>query len=292
MTGRIRTVLAALAIGLCPVYPGLAQPPARIVSLVPAVTEMLFGIGAGELVVGVSSFDRHPPEVGALPRVGGLLDPDVERVMSLRPDLVVVYATQQELRGQLTRAGIEAFPYRHGSGLAAIAGTIRTLGALADRRDGAEALASRIEQRLAAVSARVGGRPRPRTLMVFDRQPSSLRGIYASGGVGFLHDMLETAGGLNVFADVDRESVQLNLETLISRAPEVIVELQITGDIGPEATSREAAAWSQLPTIPAVRDGRVYLLSGDAFVVPGPRIAESTERLARALHPEAFDDEP
>lgn len=292
MTATTRARFVTLAVALWLVDVGHAQPPARIVSIVPAVTEMLFGIGAGDLVVGVSSFDRHPPEVREVTRVGGLVDPDIERVLGLRPDLVVVYATQEELRGQLARAGIEMFVYRHGGGLAEVADTIRRLGTLTGRSTGAEALATQIEQRLAAVRARVAGRPRPRTLLVFDRQISTLRGIYASGGIGFLHEMLEAAGGANVFDAVARESVQVNIETLLARAPDVIVELRMADDLTPEAASREAATWSQLPTLPAVRNGKVFLLTGDAFVVPGPRIVDATEQLARILHPEAFGNEP
>ena len=93
--------------------PRAQAPPQRIVSLVPAVTEMLFAIGAGPRVVGVSSFDKYPPEVSTRARVGALVDPDLERILSLRPDLVVVYATQDEFRAQLERARIPAFVYQH-----------------------------------------------------------------------------------------------------------------------------------------------------------------------------------
>ncbi len=91
-----------------------AQTPQRIVSVVPSVTESLFAIGAGPRVVGVGSFDKYPPEVERLPRVGALIDPDVERILSLRPDLVVTYASQDDLNAQLAHAGIRTFPYKHG----------------------------------------------------------------------------------------------------------------------------------------------------------------------------------
>lgn len=287
----LRTGVLIFALTLLAATDGAAQPPSRIISVVPAVTEMLYGIGAGDLVVGVSSFDRYPAEVAEVAKVGGLVDPDVERVLSLRPDLVIVYGTQQEFREQLDRAGIESFAYQHG-GLAAVTEMIRTVGAITGHHTGAEALASQIEQRLARVAERVSGRGRPRTLLVFDRQPSTLRGIYASGGVGFLHDMLETAGGVNVFADVARESVQMNMETLLTRAPDVIIELRYADELTEEEARQEEASWALLPTLPAVRRGRVHMLTGNAFVVPGPRIAGATERLARALHPDAFLGEP
>ena len=100
-----RTFLVALVVGLTAALSAQA-PPSRIVSLVPAATEMLFAIGAGPRVIAVSSYDHEPPEVDRLPRVGALLDPDLERILSLRADLVVVYGTQHELKQQLARATI------------------------------------------------------------------------------------------------------------------------------------------------------------------------------------------
>lgn len=261
----------------------------RIVSIVPAVTEMLFAMGAGSRVIGVSSFVRHPPAVERLARVGGLVDPDVERILALHPDLVVVYDTQTDLREQLDRASVPMYVFRHG-GLGAVTSTIRSLGTRIDVGREADRLASALERRLADVASRVERQPRPRTLLVFDREPASLRGIFASGGTGFLHDMLETAGGINLFADVNRESVQVNTETLLARAPEVIVEFRYNSALTGDAIAREEASWNRLSTLPAVRNGRVHLLEGDAFVVPGPRIVDATERLARALHPDAFDE--
>ncbi|MGE3276959.1 MAG: ABC transporter substrate-binding protein [Vicinamibacterales bacterium] len=261
------------------------KAPTRVVSLVPALTEMLFEIGAGPQVVAVSSYDEDPPEVKQLPRVGALLDPDTERILSLRPDLVVTYGSQDDLKTQLTRAGIAFYDYRHG-GLDTVLETIRGLGARVGHAAGAEGLASRIEARIAAVRRAVAGRPRPRVLLVFGREPGSLRNIYASGGKGFLHDMLVAAGGDDVFADVERESVQVSTEQILARRPDVILELRST--MTPQGSvEKEIAAWARLASVPAVRDHRVYVLTGKTLVVPGPRVAEGVERMAAVLHPGA-----
>jgi iron complex transport system substrate-binding protein len=273
------------------VAPGLSRPekaiPRRIVSLVPATTEMLFAIGAGDRVAGVSSYDRHPPEVDRLPRLGGLLDPSVERLLALKPDLVVVYGTQSELRRQLEGAGIPTFPYVH-RGLADITETIRALGARIGSEREARALADRMETQLTAIRSRVAGRPRPKALLVFGREPGSLRRVEASGGYGFLHDMLATAGGDDVLADIARESVQMSAEMVLARAPDVIIELRYgEADTGPTQDSVRRA-WSALPAVPAVKTGRIYLLVGDEFVVPGPRVVDAVQRLAAVLHPDGF----
>jgi iron complex transport system substrate-binding protein len=263
-------------------------PAARIVSLVPAVTEMLFAIGAGAQLVGVSSFDDFPPEAARVPRVGALLDPDTERILSLEPDLVILYGSQAEQQTMFERAGIRTFSYRHG-GLRAALDTIVSVGDATGHADQARRVTREIERRLDAVRRRVAGRARPRTLLVFGRQPGSLRELYASGGVGFLHEMLDAAGGANVFAEVAQESVQPSLETLLARAPDVILEVHADGLLDRHRPGEAAEAWASLPSLPAVRRGRVHALAGDYLVVAGPRLAQATEALARVLHPDLAD---
>jgi iron complex transport system substrate-binding protein len=259
----------------------------RIVSLVPALTEMLYALGVGPQVVAVSSYDEYPPEVASLPRVGALLDPDMERILSLRPDLVISYGSQTTMQAQLTRAGIGVYNYRH-AGLEGVLTTIRDLGSAVGRPADGERLARDIRTRLDRLHARVRDRQAPRTLLVFERDPASLRGVYVSGGVGFLHDMLEAAGGVNVFADVQREAVQPSVETMLTRAPDVILEVRAAGLLAPTGAAKARGAWSALGSIPAVRNGRIHVLDGEYLVVPGPRVVQATEAFARALHPEAF----
>jgi len=262
------------------------QQPRRIISLIPAVTEMLFAIGAGPRVVAVGSLDRYPPEIAKLQRVGALLDPDVERILSLRPDLVAVYASQADLRTQLERAKIPVYVYSH-AGLADVLTTLREIGTRVGRERDAADLARSIQARVEAVHRRVEGRPRPRTLIVFDREPLTLRGIYASGGIGFVNDMVEAAGGDNVFSDVKQQSVQATTELILAKRPDTILELR--GDPVPADTRRkEIDVWRALASLPAVRSSRVYFLDDQRTVVPGPRIAEGIELIARTLHPEVF----
>ena len=262
------------------------RPPTRIVSFVPAATEMLFAMGAGDRLVGVSSYDRFPPEVTTVPQVGGLLDPNVERVLALRPDLVVAYGTQADLQRQLARAGIPVFAYIHRD-LSDVTRTMRALGARIGAQQAADQAADDIDRRLDAVRQRVAGRPRPRTLLVFGREPGTLRQILASGGYGFLHDLLDLAGGEDVWSDVRRESVDMSTEMVLVRAPAVIIELHYGRALDAGRLEEERRVWDALGSVPAVRTGRVYLLVGDEFVVPGPRIVAAAEQLARTLHPEA-----
>ena len=256
--------------------------PSRIISIVPAVTEMLFAVGAGSNVVGVSSFDAFPPEATTRPKVGALVDPDFERILVLRPDLVVAYGSQTELIGRLSRVGIPVFEYRH-SGLADVTTTIRELGQRIGLTTAAERLARQVETDLDAVRTSVAGRARRRTVLIFGREPGTLRSVYASAGVGFLHDLLELAGGIDVFADVRRESLQASTEVLLQRAPDVIVEVHPSAGWDGATIAREREVWRQLSALPAVRTGRIHIIADDRIAIPGPRVAESARLIADAI---------
>jgi len=265
----------------------VAPPPGRIVSLVPATTEMLYAMGAGSRVVGVGTYDRYPPEVDKLPRLGGLLDPNIEQLIAIRPDLVIVYDTQTELRRQLERAGIPMWGYST-KGLSDVTATIKSLGDRIGMAAQANAAATGIDARLQAVRTRVAKLPRPKTLLIFGREPGSLRGMNASGGYGFLHDLVELAGGVDVLGDIKQAAVSMSSEMVLARAPDVIIELHYGEAWPPAKIESERRVWSALPSVPAVRNGRVTLLTGDEFVVPGPRVPLAAERLAAVLHPESI----
>ena len=272
--------LAASAFGIV----SAQAPPKRIISLVPNVTEILFAIGAGPQVVAVSTYDIEPPEVRSLPTVGALIDPDTERIIALRPDLVITYGSQSDLQAQLKRASLPFFDYRHG-GLDHIMVTMRAMGARTGHVERAETVARGLEAAIDHVKGRVAGRPRPRTLLVFGREPGSLRNIYASAGRGFLHDMLVAAGGEDVLNDIDKESAQVSTEMILSRKPDVILELNAATRLNDADLKAVLDPWMTLSSVPAVRNKRVIVLNGPGLTVPGPRVIDGIEKMAKALHP-------
>ncbi|HXD72249.1 MAG TPA: helical backbone metal receptor [Vicinamibacterales bacterium] len=273
-------LILGLALSLQP--SALFAQARRIISIIPSTTEMLFAMGAGDRVIAIGTYDKYPPEAQKLPRVGALVDPNVEQILQMRPDLVVVYGTQTELKRRLERANIPYYSYSH-QGLPDIFSTMRSLGMRVGMAAQGEALAARLERQLAAIRAKVANRPRPKTLLVMGREPGALRNIYASGGVGFLHDMLEAAGGTDALADIQRQSVDVSNEMVLARAPDVIIELRYTD----EAINRaDLDVWNRVSAVPAVKNHRVIVLTGDQFVVPGPRVADAVAKMAAAIHPE------
>ena len=251
---------------------------------------MLFAIGAGPHVIAVSSFDHYPPAVGRLPRVGALLDPDIERIMSMRPELVVVFEGQVELREQLSQAGIPLFTYPRPT-VANILQSLCSLGRRTGFADQANREARAIERQLDAVRERVRQLPTPRTMLVIGREPGTLRNIFVSGGYGFLSDLLTIAGGANVFGNVQRENLQVTTETILAAQPEVIIEVVAAQPWIEAEIAREKGVWDSLSSLPAVRHHRVYLLIGDEFVTPGPRVVEAARALGEVLHPSGVRSE-
>ena len=280
---RLLLILTAACIAI-----GAAADPAplRVVSLIPAATEMIFAMGAGNRLIAVSSYDKFPLEATLLPKVGALLDPDTERILALRPDLVILYGTQTELRRSLDRARIPYYTYEHRA-MPDIMATIRSIGARIGYVSQANALAASMEQALAGVRTAVAGKRRPRTMLVFERDRSSLQNIYASGGYGFLADLLDIAGGENVFGGVKKQAVQASTEMILASRPDVIIELRYGDNARNIDPARDLRTWSALGSIPAVRNKMIHVLIGDQFVVPGPRIVIAARELGRALHPGA-----
>lgn len=280
---RLVLILAAAGVALVAAADAV---PRRVISLIPAATEMIFAMGAGSRLIAVSSYDKFPPEATKLPTVGALLDPDIERILAMRPDLVIVYGTQTELRRSLDRASIPYYTYEHRA-MPDIMATVRSIGARLGSTTEANALATSMEQALAGVRAAVAGQHRPRTLLVFERDRSSLQNIYASGGYGFLADLLDAAGGDNIFADIRQQSVQASTEMILARRPEAIIELRYGESARNSDPARDLRVWDALGSVPAVRNKRIHVLTGDQYVVPGPRIVEAARELGRTLHPGA-----
>ena len=261
----------------------LPRPARRVVSLAPSNTEILFAVGAGEQVVGVTEFCDYPPEAQRLPRVGGMVPGtvSVERIVALRPELVLsVGGLQQPLVQTLQRLGIPVFALEPGS-FEEVYRSILQVGALTGHLDQARAVAADMRRQVQALQARLAslseqGRPRV-FYMVWDEP------LMTAGPGSFIGQAIELAGGVNVFADVDQPWPQVSLEALVRRDPDVI--------LGPASQARQLSVvrlrrqpgWQRLR---AVQTGRVHLLDDDLISRPGPRLVEGLLQMARALHPQ------
>ena len=254
--------------------------PSRIVSLIPSVTELIHVLGLGDRLVGRSHWCDWPPEVARLPDLGRLQNVSKERIVDLRPDIVIMFGSQDDLARSLERDfDIRVLQPPTESHERIFEGMRSVAAALGVPERGAR-LAAELERRLADVRAIAPSAHRPRVLVVLDRNP-----IFVPGRGSFVDSLLEAAGAENVAATLTDAGPwpTVTVERVMDWAPEVIVDLSIGDD--PELSRREAARfWSAFPGIPAVRDGRVEILEAGVLVRPGPRIAAAAARLRELLH--------
>lgn len=253
----------------------------RVVSLAPSLTEIVFALGRGDSLVGVTDFCDYPPAARSKPRIGGPMTPDVELIVQIRPDLVLATAegNPRDTVAQLARLRIPVFALKP-EGYAGILASIEAVGRALRAEAAATALTQDIQARVAAVRRAVSGRPRPRILYLVWTDP-----LIAAGPAAYIHDLIEMAGGGNVVRERSVPYPRLSWEEVVGAAPEVI--LVASHREGPDRPPM-GEAWRGWQSVPAVRSGRIVAVPGDTIHRPGPRVVEGVERLARAIHPEAF----
>jgi iron complex transport system substrate-binding protein len=268
---------------------GLGAPPQRIVSTAPSVTEMLYALGLGDRVVGVTTFCHYPPEAAKKPKIGEYLHPSLETIAALRPDLVVSEVSGVRRSENLAALHLNVLEIDDGT-LAGIYDSIRRIGRAAGVPARADEVCAGMRAQLDAIRARVAGLPRRRALFLVGRTPGRIEELVAAGRASHLNELLEIAGGENVFRDSIAAYGRIPLEELLARNPEVIVDMgEMTETVGVTEAQKRAvvALWNRYPALAAVRQHRVYAVASDIFVVPGPRVVDAARALARMLHPEA-----
>ena len=256
----------------------------RIISLVPTITETLFALGAGERVIAVSDFDNYPPEAMERPRVGALINPNVERIFELQPDLVITYGTQANLHERLTAAGIRQHSFVSGS-IDHVLEAIRVLGREIELEEEGNRLADEITQALEDIRS-TAPKDRPKVFLTHTRNVGTMGSFYSGGMRSYFNELIEIAGGENIFGDVDDNAFQPSLEEVLKRGPEVIVELVPSDRNGNQHIRERLADWQQLQSVPAVQNGRVYVLAGDHLLLVGPRLHLAAQSIADVIRDE------
>jgi len=261
----------------------------RIVSTSPSVTEMLYALGLGERVVGVTTFCRYPPEAAAKAKIGDYLRPNLEAIVVLKPDLVVMEATGIRRAERLPALKLNVLEVDDGT-LAGIYESLRRIGAAAGVPERAAALRSNMQAALEDLRRRTRGLTPRRLLFVAGRTPARLEDLIVVGRGSYLNELIEIAGARNAFADVGAPYLKVSLEQVLARNPEVIVdmgEMAQTAGVSEEQKRAVVTLWERQPALAAVRERRVFAVASDIFVVPGPRVVEAARALARMVHPEA-----
>jgi len=285
----LTTLLSFYVAFFCPLHLEAQSRSAcdRLITMSPSLTEAVYELGLGANLVGVSSYSNYPPEASQVPRVGGLLDPNLEVILSSRPDLIILLREQAELQERLLKLGLKVMSVDHGT-VSGILDSLTKIGETCNVSKEARQSRQLLEKRIATVQRRVANKDEPRVMVVIGvPEPGlGLGGIFVSGDDGFYHEMLQKAGGQNAHSSRTVSLPMVSVESLMAINPEVIIHIA-TAKEGEGLTEDELLnAWHAHQSIGAVMQRRVYLLSGEHVVVPGPRFIDVLEEMADILHPE------
>jgi iron complex transport system substrate-binding protein len=262
-----------------------AATPRRVISLNPGLTEITFALGSGDRLVAVDAFSEFPPAAKEVqPRLTTYPNPSIETIVGLQPDVVLTLAEKDDDVAQLRRAGVRVlklFP----RDFDATVGTITTLGRLYGTSEAAEGIAADMLTRRDAVVAAVADLPRPRVYEELDAtEPDK---PFVAGPNGFYGQLIDLAGGTNIFDDLPGDFGQVGAENILARDPEIILLTDADLPFNPQTPEMVAArpGWT---TITAVQTAAIFAVSGALYSTPGPRLIDGLESLAAILHPDRF----
>lgn len=258
----------------------------RIVSMAPNLTEILFALGLDDELVGVTLDSDYPPVAAAKAKVGTFWQPNIEAVIAARPDLVITlgFDQQRSLAERLNRIGYGCL-LLHIEKVDDFFGSVSKIGAATGRRGEANELEAGIRKRLNKLAAIIGNDMPVKVLWVVQRQP-----LRVAGRDTFVNEMIELAGGENAIGPTFHKYPPIGAEQVIACRPDVIIEPAM-GQKDLDGQRKKALEyWSKFSNLPAVRDGRIYVIDGDTVSRLGPRLYEGVEAIAGCLRPWLFEN--
>jgi len=255
--------------------------PKRIISLAPNITETLFALGLNEEIVGVTGFCDYPEAALKKPRIGGFVNPDIEKIVSLKPDLIV--GTRDGNRAEAIQSLNElGFPVYlvDPKGFDGVVSTIRNIGDIAGRRDPAKGIAKNMIKKKEDAFRLTRSLPKPKVFFQVGNAP-----IVTVGRGTLADDLIRLAGGRSISENESESYPHYSVETIIAKAPEIIIMTSMEGERG---YANLAKNWQRWKNIPAVRSGAIHVLDSNLVDRPSPRIVDGLEALLRVIHPEVM----
>jgi iron complex transport system substrate-binding protein len=251
--------------------------PQRIISLAPSNTEILFTLGLGDKVVGVTDWCDYPPEALEKEKVGSYDTPDIEKIVALNPDLVLVaYGTTMDVINSMVGLGLTVFGIKT-TDLDDLLNDIKTVGEITDTEVEAQTLTSEMESRIQSVTNQTEElEERPRVFYIVWHDP-----LWTAGSETFIHELIEKGGGVNICQNITGYAT-ITLEEVVARNPEVIITSEWSFDWAMNETS--------LNSTDARQNGRIYQGDDDLVQRPGPRLVKGLEWFAYFIHPEIFEE--
>ena len=260
----------------------------RIISTSPSITETLFALGLGHRVVGVTDFCEYPPEACELPSIGGMTNPHMEALVSLRPDLVIHQSHSIRMAKNTETLGIPSMEITMDT-LDDILSSIKLLGSTLGDVKISEQLLKNLTDGINFYKNKLEGIPSKETLLLLGDSSDPGRDLYATGPGTFLHELLEISGGKNILHSSMAKYPRLSKEYIIEKSPEVIIEAGPKSRLNPEQIEERLRGWKRFPSIRAVQTDKVHYIGADYMLIPGPRFLNILEQFSRVMHPDIFN---
>jgi len=280
----ISLILFSLLFPLFPTSPSKSgKYPERIISLSPNITEIIYGIGAWEKVVGVTLYSDFPPEAEGVPKVGGWVNPNFEEIVKLNPDLVLLMKDQDGIFGdKIRKLGYKTRTIDSNTSINDIQNSIWEIGRMLGKQDEAHRLSEEIKNSLNEIRLETENTPDKKVLLVVGRNPGRLEDIYVIGKNNYINELISLAGGTNV-VESDRLALKITIEAILSYSPDVIIEVNHQKN---KDTDDIVKIWNGLKETQAVKNQEVHVIFSNELLRPSQRIIEGARILSRILHPE------
>lgn len=242
----------------------------RLISLSPHITEIIYALGAQNELVAVTDYCKFPEEAIGKEKIGGLVNPNIEKIISLKPSHLFGVPAHDKLNQELEKFGLEVTRLQN-ENISDITNCIRKIGSIINRDSVAENLVKEISNSLDLIKFKNGQYKTVSAMLIIGREKGNLRNITVSGSNTFINEMWSHVGGINTFSDLPARYNQVNLESVIARNPDVIIEFGVEGKHSVQK-QRISSEWEILKDVKAVQNNNIYTISGSHTLIPGPRL--------------------
>ncbi|NIP37676.1 MAG: ABC transporter substrate-binding protein [Candidatus Dadabacteria bacterium] len=257
--------------------------PRRVVSLSPSITEIIYGLGAGDKVVGVTMYSDFPPEVKDIQKIGGWVNPNLEMILNLKPDLVIMLTDQDKIFGDKIRAlGLKTLAVDSNPSTSHITRSISIIGSELGRKEQSSKLNKEINSVITEIQSEIANITPKKVLCVIGRNPGTLDDIYAVGNTSYINELITLSGGVNVIKK-ERTALKISKESIFALDPDIIIE------INHDKTDKEKEVkeiWSALSEAKAIENNQLKIISSSAILHPSQRIVDGLKELVKIIHPE------
>jgi len=258
--------------------------PQRIISTSPSITEMLFELGLQDRIVAVTDFCIYPEEACLLPSIGGVLNPDIEKIVSLAPDLIILQSDSATVEKNINSLGIPTFSIKVRT-ISDIFDSINRLGKELNCQEAAEKLVLLLKDKINAFKLKLVGQLPKKVLLLLGDSSDPAHDLYAVGPGTFLNELLILSGGENILKNSKAQYPKLSKEYIIEQSPEIIIEAGPKSNLSQKEIDYKVEQWNRFPTIQAVRDKKIYFIGADYILIPGPRLVKILENFIQVIHP-------